>query len=280
MDAFAHCENLVREADKDRFLASLFAPAETRRDLFALYAFNAEVAGVQGRVREPLAGELRLQYWYDLVAGTGEGGGNPVAAALLDVVSRRALSRQPLLDLIEARRFDVYPDTFPTRADLENYARKTSSAVIALAMQMLVDPAPSDLALASSAGIAYAITGLARSVAFHASHGKLFVPEEILARHESAYSDILAGRSTAAASATLAEFRGQARGQLGVIRERLANLPDRLSPALLPVALVPAYLACMERADYDPFRTPVEVPQWRKQWLLWRAARDPRRIAG
>jgi phytoene synthase len=51
-------------------------------------------------------------------------------------------------------------------------------------------------------------------------------------------------------------------------------------PALLPVALVRAYLARMERADYDPFRTPVDVPQWRKQWLLWRAARDPRRIVG
>src|ERR1700674_3349771 len=68
MDTFVHCENLVREADKDRFLAGLFAHAEKRRDLFVLYAFNAEVAGVQGKVREPLAGEVRLQYWPDLVA--------------------------------------------------------------------------------------------------------------------------------------------------------------------------------------------------------------------
>ena len=40
-----------------------------------------------------------------------------------------------------------------------------------------------------------------------------------------------------------------------------------------------ATIARMERADYAPFRTPVEVPQWRKQWRLWRAARNPRRIA-
>jgi len=29
----------------------------------------------------------------------------------------------------------------------------------------------------------------------------------------------------------------------------------------------------MEEADYDPFKTPVEVPQWRRQWWFWRASR-------
>ncbi|MGZ8323236.1 MAG: squalene/phytoene synthase family protein, partial [Rhodoplanes sp.] len=63
MDSYAHCEALVRAADKDRFLASLFAPAERRRRLFALYAFNAEIARVREVVRTPIAGEIRLQWW-------------------------------------------------------------------------------------------------------------------------------------------------------------------------------------------------------------------------
>jgi len=279
MDVFAHCENLVREADKDRFLASLFAPAEGRRDLFALYAFNAEVAGVQDKVREPLAGEIRLQYWHDLVAGTGEPGANPVAAALLEIVKRHALPRQPLLELLEARRFDLYEETFSTRADLENYASNTSSAVIELAMRILDQPSGAAPGLARSAGIAYAIAGLARSFAFHASRGKIFVPDEILTAHGAARADILAGRSTIELRDALADFREQARRHLDQIGDQLAEVPDRLVPALLPVALVDPYLARMERADYEPFRTVVEVPQWRKQWLLWRAARSPRRIA-
>src|SRR5260370_24933526 len=98
MDAFAHCENLVREADKDRFLAALFAPADRRRDLLALYAFNAEVAGVQGKIREPLAGEGRLRYWHHLIAHAGEPGANPVAFALLATLKRHALPQQLLLD--------------------------------------------------------------------------------------------------------------------------------------------------------------------------------------
>ena len=98
------------------------------------------------------------------------------------------MPRQPLLDLLEARRFDIYPETFSTRADLETYARKTSSAVIELAMRILGEPGAADLDVARTAGIAYAIAGLARSVAFHASRGKIFVPEETLARHGSAHS--------------------------------------------------------------------------------------------
>ena len=44
--AYAHCEALVRASDKDRFVASLFAPTGTRPHLFALYAFNLEIARV------------------------------------------------------------------------------------------------------------------------------------------------------------------------------------------------------------------------------------------
>jgi phytoene synthase len=279
MDAFAHCENLVREADKDRYLASLFAPAEARRDLFALYAFNAEVAGVQGKVREPLAGEVRLQYWHDVIDGAGEPGANPVALALLETIRRHALPRASLLDLLEARRFDVYDETFPTNADFEGYATKTSSAVIELAMRILGEHGTGDLELARPAGIAYAITGLARSFAYHASRGKIFLADEILARRGAGRANVLIGRTSGALVAALADWRQEARGHLDRIRDRVAELPDHFLPALLPVALVRAYLARMERPDYEPFRTVVELPQWQKQWLLWRASRDPRRIA-
>jgi phytoene synthase len=73
---FRHCEALVRAADKDRFLSALFAPAHQRGPLFALYAFNAEIASVRDRAREPMPGEIRLQWWRDVINGerAGEAG--------------------------------------------------------------------------------------------------------------------------------------------------------------------------------------------------------------
>ena len=84
-DAFAHCSELVRSADRDRFLAALFAPVQHRDALLALYAFNIEVARVREVAREALPGEIRLQWWREVLSGERgeEASANPVAAALL-----------------------------------------------------------------------------------------------------------------------------------------------------------------------------------------------------
>ena len=121
MDSYRHCEEQVRVGDKDRFLATLFAPAEWRGALFALYAFNLEIAGVRERVREPMAGEIRLQWWRDVLGGerASEAAAHPVAAALLETMARCALPTDPLRDLLEAHAFDLYDDPMPTRAALQ-----------------------------------------------------------------------------------------------------------------------------------------------------------------
>src|SRR5262245_66224178 len=89
-DAFAHCEGLLRAADKDRFLTALFAPAARRDALFALYAFNLEIARVREVVREPVAGEIRLKGWSDVLGGAGRGevAARTVGAALLATSGR------------------------------------------------------------------------------------------------------------------------------------------------------------------------------------------------
>src|SRR5581483_8353905 len=158
-DAFAHCAELVRTADHDRYIATLFAPAEHRDGLFALYAFNAEVARVRDVAREPIPGEIRLQWWREVVCGerSGEAAANPVAAALMATIRRYNLAVEPFTTLIETRQFDLYDEPMVRLSDLEAYARQTGSALIALAARVL---SGGDLeAAAASAGIAYAMTG-------------------------------------------------------------------------------------------------------------------------
>jgi phytoene synthase len=111
-DSFDHCEDLVRTGDKNRFLATLFAPQKYRRALYALYAFNLEVARTRELAREPMPGEIRLQWWRDVLGGAGRGeiDAHPVAAALRDVVVRYRLPPKILLELIDARSFDLYDE--------------------------------------------------------------------------------------------------------------------------------------------------------------------------
>src|ERR1051326_5756013 len=274
-DGFAYCENLVRAGDKDRWLATLFAPADQRAPVHALHAFNLEVARVRELAREPMAGEIRLPWWREGIAGTrpGEAAAHPVAAALLETIARYGLPIQLLLDLIEARAFDLYNDHMPTLAAFAGYGRRTASGLIVLAAQVL-DRAAADVGDAAvPAGIAQATAGLLRAFALHASRGQLYLPADVLARHGISASDIVAGRTADALRAALAELRAFARGNLAAFAVRRDQLPAAVPPAFLPIALVPAYLDLMDRRDYDPFTTPVDLAQWRSQWRLWRAAR-------
>lgn len=66
----------LRDTDRDRYLACLLAPADKQRSLAALYAFNAEIARIRDLVHEPIPGEIRMQWWRDLIgndAASGEG---------------------------------------------------------------------------------------------------------------------------------------------------------------------------------------------------------------
>ena len=103
--------------------------------MYALYAFNLEVTRTRELAREPMPGEIRLQWWRDALGGAGRGevDAHPVAAALRDVVVRYRLPPRMLVELIDARSFDLYDEPMASLSYLERYAAQTSSALIELA---------------------------------------------------------------------------------------------------------------------------------------------------
>ncbi|MFC5068973.1 phytoene/squalene synthase family protein [Flaviflagellibacter deserti] len=275
MDTAAYCQELVRDEDRDRFLTTLFAPDERRQALYALYAFNTELARVRESVSDPIPGEIRLTWWREVFEGSrkGEAEAHPVARALLSAIHDNRLPFEPFIRMTEARVFDLYDDPVPTVGDLEGYAGDTSSALIRLASIVLTGgEEPGGAAAAGHAGVAYAITGLLRAFPFHAQRGQIFVPAEVLARNGVGREDVLSGRTTPEILAALKEMRELAWRHLDAARAAMTGVDGQALAAFLPGALVAGYLKRMERRDYDPFRTPVEVPQWRRQWTLWRAA--------
>src|SRR5512142_1300169 len=127
MNNFEHCAALVRETDRDRYLATLFAPPDKRDALFALYAFNVEITRVRDVAREPMPGEIRLQWWREVLSGEreGEGAAHPVAAALMESLKRYAVAPDRLSAIVDAHTFDLYDDPLQTLDDLDNYAVMT-----------------------------------------------------------------------------------------------------------------------------------------------------------
>lgn len=273
--AFQHCAALVREADRDRYLATLFAPAKHREALFALYAFNVEIARVRDLAREPMPGEIRLQWWREVLGGErqSEARAHPVAAALRETLMRYKLSETPLIGLIDARAFDLYDEPMATVAALQRYGLATDSTVFAVAGQILGAAGPEADAVTREVGLGFAVAGTLNGFAKHASRRQLYVPLEVLDRHHVDRESIFAGEFGEPLRAAVAEMRERAGQHLAAADKARGAAPQTILPALLPVALVgPA----LRRID-DPLR-PDPLPAWRRQWILWRAAGDPRRI--
>lgn len=270
---FDHAADLVRQYDRDRYLSALLVSEPHRSGLMALYAFSAEIARIRDVVSEPLPGEVRLQWWRDLLEGTehGASAANPVAYALLRTIETYKLPRQALIGMIEARIFDLYNDPMPSLNDLEGYAGETVSGVIQLACYILNNGEDPETATAAGhAGVAWGLTGLMRSLPWHAARQQMYLPKDVLQRHAVDPETVFKGETTPELRAALGEMRGHVRHHLDRVRQAADTVPPLCRPAFLPLALVEVYLKVLEDPGFDPLKTRTEVSQMRRQWLLWR----------
>jgi phytoene synthase len=270
---YALCGVALRDGDRDRWLACLFAPEAARPHLFALYAFNAEVARIREHVTQPILGEMRLQWWIDTLTGQGDPHGDlqahPTADALLATIDTLNLPRQVFRDLLEARRFDMYDDPVPDVGFLEAYCGETCSALFRLASLILGAAAPNADA-AGHAGCAYAMTGLLRALPWHVVSQQCYIPRDLLARRGLTPARVMAREKSPEMLAAVADMRALAQDHLAKAKKAVAALPKAEREAYRLLALPRLYLREMERRDYDPFLPAADVAPWRRQWALWR----------
>ena len=269
----------LRQSDIDRYLALLLMPQEARDDLLSLYTFNAEIAAVRDRVREALPGEIRLQWWTDVLSGerAGEAQAHPVAASLLDMIEHRSMPVAPLKAMCEARIFDLYDDPMPDRSGYEGYAGETASAVLQMSAFILDAAASQRTATASGhAGVAQAVAGHLMMLPLTQARGQVFIPGDLLSATGLDRTTLLAGEDRDRIANAVRGFVAFGREHLGKARAALAELPNSVIPAYLPVALLEATYRRAERLGAGCLDTQARSPQWRRQLHLWRAARRGR----
>lgn len=267
--------DLVRKSDPLRYRAALYAPEEKRGALLALHAFNVESARIRDVVTEPLAGEMRLRWWRDVLDAKSptETAGHPVAEALKAAIAEHDLPTAALDNLLEARRLELYSDPLPSRADLEGYCGDTAGALIQLSSLIL---SPENAVKAGSAaghaGCALGIAGILALLPSIRARGQCFIPVDILAAAGATVDDVLAPEPAEPADRALSAMIALGRDHVSSFERLAVKLPAVLRPAYLPAAISSAWFDALERAGRDVFTQAVAPAALTQSWIAFRRA--------
>ena len=266
---------LVRRHDRDRYQSALFAPADRREALFALYAFNYEIARVREAVTQPMLGQIRLQWWREAIDAAYTGARprrHVVAGPLVDVIRQFALTRAHFERMIDTRERDLADAPPATLAALEDYAEGTSATLLYLVLEVLEVSEPNAAAAAREVGIGYALAGLLRAMPFQARAGRCYIPAEIGERTGVDPRDYAALRDTAPLRAASAEIAEVAAGHLAQAELHRHDIPRRARAAMLPAVVAKRFLTRLHRAVYNPFAPELAAPDTLQSWRLFAAA--------
>ena len=239
----APCAAIVRQHDPDRFLTALFAPPARREALFALYAFNHELARAREAVSEPMLALIRLQWWREVVEGTAKR--HEVATPLSDAIAQGLLLPADLLAMIDGREAEA-AEAINDRASWDAYLAATAGGVMVAAGRAL-GAQGAVLGRLRTLGAAHGIAGQLRNLPALARAGRVLLPRDVLAAQGLTIHDVIAGQAEESLRQVLA----------GLAAEGWALLESARGPLPRPVlaAALPAVLA---RRDLRR-RIPVEA---------------------
>lgn len=265
-----HCARELKRLDPDRWLTCLFAPDDRRAGLFALYAFNSEIARARESVSQPMIGQIRLQWWREAWEGivADKPRQHPVVLALH--AHCRSLDQAQVQALIDSRERDMEDHPLSDMAALLAYAEGTSAPLMRLAAQQL--DARTDRDQVRTAGTAYALTGILRATPHLAMHGRVLLPAALLGAYGLTPDAVVQTDVSAKLPLVIRTLAEEAER---LLQQAAAGRPSRQAlPALLPATLARLHLKAMRASGYDPAVAETRVTPLRKQMaLLWASLR-------
>jgi phytoene synthase len=272
-DHFDYCVDQVRQGDRDRYLILLFAPAAARGHLAALAAFNLELARAREQTSESLLALIRLQWWREAVEeirGGGKVREHQVATALADATRAADLDTDLMLGMIAARESEIEQGAPDSAAMFRAWIDATAGNLLRLSLQALrLESRGSGLsAAAAQIGRAYAIAGLARSIAADARRRQVRLPLDRLGGagvNVDRLYDLKPQAQLTDFVRTLAE-----EAEADLTEARRARVPRAAKPLTLTAKMAALHLGRLRRAGYDPFSPGLATAHPMDAWrLLW-----------
>jgi phytoene synthase len=274
MSPDAYCEAKAAQSGSSFYYSFRFLPPQRRRAITALYAFCREVDDAVDEVADPGVARLKLAWWRSEIGAVfGGRPQHPVAQALAPTVTAFNLPQEHFQAVIDGMAMDLEQNRYPDFATLELYCDRVAGVVGLMSAEIFGYQDPATRAYARDLGIAFQLTNIIRDVGEDAARGRVYLPQDELARHGVATADLLGRRATPAFTALMTEQVARARA---FYARALAALPqaDRRAqrPGLVMAAIYQTLLRAIEREGFPVLDRRIGLSPLTKAWIAWRTA--------
>eukprot|EP01134_Creolimax_fragrantissima_P002378 CFRG2378T1 len=258
-----YCQDLVRKHDYEHFMSSLWLPADIRKSLFAIRAFNIEIAQIRDLTSETHMGRVRTQWYREAVNSIYEHGTNqsqPSLKALSSAISTHKLNKRWLERLIKEREKQLSESGFMSMDEVEDYCEGVNSSLFYLSLQCVgVADVHADHA-ASHLGKAEGIVTLLRGVAYHAMRRKVFLPMDQLMAVGLSQEDVIRRTNDKDLAEVAFTVAAQAHTHLETARGFAAEVPSKATRVLLPAVSAEMFLERLQMENFDLFSRKLSAP--------------------
>lgn len=274
-----YCQEKTAQSGSSFYYSFLFLPPEQRAAITALYAYCREVDDVVDECSEPALARTKLAWWREELGRLYEGAPrHPVTRALAPAVERFDLPREQLEEIIDGMEMDLEQFTYADFAELSLYCHRVAGVVGLLSAEIFGYADRHTLKYAHDLGTAFQLTNIIRDVREDAQRGRIYLPQDELARFGLRSEDLLEYRNSEALHRLLAFQAQRAREYYD---KAFAQLPAedryRQRAGLIMAAI---YRTTLDEVEADGFRVmehKVALTPLRKFWIAWRTLRAEKR---
>ena len=270
-----YCESRAAQSGSSFYYSFRLLPPERRRAITALYAFCREVDDVVDEVHDPAVARAKLAWWRTEVGAVYDGAPqHPVAQALVAVVRSYRLPREHFDAVIDGMAMDLAQQRYADFADLERYCHRVAGVVGLMSAEIFGHEEASTAGFARDLGIAFQLTNIVRDVGEDARRGRLYLPQEDLARFGVSASAVLRAREEPGFRELMAFEVERARAWYDRAMGQLAPRDRKAQRASLAMAAI--YRALLDEIARDGYRVldrRIALTPLRKLWIAWRTAR-------